>query len=113
MNRIGRSRLASRVIFMAVLLCGSAVMSSAAALEKKGLELAMDQFRAGRLSLAYSGFVRLADRDDPEAARIALIMLRHGKAMFGIEWGASQAQIERWRKLSMLPTQALVTEAGD
>ncbi len=74
---------------------------------------AMAQYRQGRWSAAYGRFCRLADQGNPEAARIALVMLRHGVTMYGTNWSASQPQIDHWMKLAQLPMAAPKSETGD
>lgn len=58
--------------------------------------LAVGAFRAGRFPEAYGRFVRLADRGDAEAARLALWMYQHGPTLFGREWDATPEQLARW-----------------
>jgi len=74
---------------------------------------ALDQFRQGRQAAAYGAFARLADHGDVEAARIALILLRHGDKLHGAAWGASQPQIDHWMRLARQPMAPLAAESGD
>jgi hypothetical protein len=68
---------------------------------------AMTKYKLGQWPAAYGRFVALADQGHPEAARIALIMLRHGVTMYGSDWGASQPQIDQWTKLAFQPMEPL------
>lgn len=74
---------------------------------------AMEQYQQGRWSAAYGRFVALADQGHAEAARIALLMLRHGVKMYGNDWSASQPQINEWMKLALQRTKTLESESGD
>jgi hypothetical protein len=57
-------------------------------------------FRAGRHAAAYGRFVRLANEGDREAATIALVMHRHGAALFGSVWDATTEELEYWSLLA-------------
>lgn len=61
--------------------------------------LAMQAFRAGRHAAAYARFAALADAGHAPSAQIALLMLRHGPALFGSDWYATPAQQMRWNAL--------------
>lgn len=74
---------------------------------------AMEQYKQGRWSAAYGRFVALADQGHAEAARIALLMLRHGAKMYGHDWSASQPQMDEWMKLALQPTKTLESKSGD
>lgn len=74
---------------------------------------ALEEYKAGRATSAYGKFMTLADAGDPEAARIALIMLRHGPEMYGTAWGASQPQIDHWILLAQKPMERIIAESGD
>ena len=74
---------------------------------------AMDQHKQGHWSDTYRRFSELADEGDPEAARIALLMFRHGSKMYGGDCGASQAQIHQWTKLALQPMDPVELVPGD
>lgn len=74
---------------------------------------ALALYRQGSWSGAYGRLCALADKGHAEAARMALLMLRHGSKMHGNDWGASQAQIRRWTALARSPMPPLVAMAGD
>lgn len=94
---------------MACCLLGSATAATAAdaAKPETAFTEAMTQYKQGKWPAAYGRFAELADQGHPEAARIALIMLRHGVSMYGSDWGASQPQIEQWTKLARERTEPL------
>lgn len=45
---------------------------------------------------AFDQFAALADRGDEDAARIALLMARHGRQLYGVELAAPQSRREAW-----------------
>ncbi|MDB5944919.1 MAG: hypothetical protein JWQ13_4485 [Ramlibacter sp.] len=53
-------------------------------------------YRDGRYSAAYGQFMQLADRGHLQSSRIALRMLRHGRAMYNTEWSAAPSQVATW-----------------
>lgn len=61
---------------------------------------AMRLYRDGRFAAAYGRFIQLADAGDPDAARIALVMLRHGGQLHGTEWTATVSQVRAWERSS-------------
>ena len=65
---------------------------------------AMKAFRDHRFAAAYGRFATLADAGHAPSAHVALVMLRHGRAMFGSDWYASPGQQARWN--------AIVVNAG-
>lgn len=56
-------------------------------------------FRTGRYASAYASFAALADAGHAPSAQIALLMVRHGPALFGSDWFATPAQQMRWNAL--------------
>jgi len=60
---------------------------------------AIDSFRARRYAAAYGRFASLADAGDVASARIALLMYREGRALFGSDWSATLGQQLRWTAL--------------
>jgi len=95
------------------LIAASAAALAAEASRVQSLTEAMDQYRQGRWSAAYGRFCVLADDGDAQAARIALVMLRHGSTMHGTLWSASQPQIEHWTQLARQVMDPLTSESGD
>ena len=86
-------------VLAALLLCANA--SAADVASDAAFNNAMAHYRDGKLAGAYGRFAALADQGHPEAARIALVMLRHGAKLYGHDWGASQSQIDHWMKLAL------------
>ncbi|MCE9660071.1 MAG: hypothetical protein K8R60_16030 [Burkholderiales bacterium] len=63
-------------------------------------------FRAGRHAAAYGRFARLANEGNREAAGIALVMHRHGVALFGSNWDATTEELEQWSALAQWADRA-------
>lgn len=63
------------------------------------LEQARADYDAGRYRQAFDAFSRLADRGDAEAARIAVLMARHGPRLYGDDFTVSAEQATRWTSL--------------
>jgi hypothetical protein len=57
-------------------------------------------FLARRYAEAYGRYAELADAGDPAAASMALAMVTHGPALFGSDWSATSAQLQRWSALA-------------
>lgn len=74
---------------------------------------AMQRYDEGRYALAYGRLVALADAGHPEAARVALMMLRYGPQLFGAAWSATPGQVDRWLAAASAPQPTLVAEGGD
>jgi len=62
---------------------------------------ALADFRAGRFSVAYGGFVDAANHGDTDAARFALFMVRYGPLAYGKHWSASPDEFGLWSELSL------------
>jgi hypothetical protein len=82
-----------------------------------GFAQALEQFRVGHHAAAFARFTRLADAGHGPSAQLALLMLRHGKAMFGAEWSATAGQQLRWHAHAVNSSRGLVpiveNDAGD
>ena len=59
-------------------------------------EAALDEYEANRWPQAYAALARLADGGHGDAARIALLMLRHGRPLYGMDFTASARQRQHW-----------------
>ncbi len=73
----------------------------------------MNLYRDCRWAAAYGRFAILADAGHAESARVALLMLWHGPRLYGSEWSAPRAQIERWSRLAGLNLPAFSADGGD
>lgn len=104
-------------VLAAFLVCGNAAAATSSSIDAARSEAlfneAMELYSVGRWSAAYGRFAALADQGNAEAARIALLMLRHGAKLYGRDWGASQPQINQWMTLAPLRMAPMKAEAGD
>lgn len=64
-------------------------------------EQALQAYEIQHFQEAYQGLVRLADEGHAEAARIALLMVRYGQPLYGIECIASAQQRDRWARVTV------------
>ena len=62
-----------------------------------GLDTAREAYQQGRWEAAYAAFSALADRGDAEAARIALLMHRHGQPLYRVALAARPEQRLQWQ----------------
>lgn len=76
-------------------------------------EYAVSLYKKARWAGAFGRFSALADRGHPEAARIALFMVRYGGELHGSRWTASQDQIDAWIALAGRNPVKFVPESGD
>lgn len=98
---------AVRVLAASLVCVGTAAGSPPAAAQAEAFEEAQDLYTQGKWPVAYGYFARLADDGHAQAATIAILMSRYGGSLYGYEWGASQAQIDRWIELSCRTMEAL------
>jgi hypothetical protein len=104
---------AARVLAVTLACVGAAAASPPAAVQAEAFEEALDLYDKGRWTAAYERFARLADEDQPEAAHIALLMVRYGARLYGQECAASQSQIDHWVALSLRRMETLRASAGE
>ena len=111
--QINPSRFVLHVL-AALLLCTNAAAASSAdeARPDPQFNEAMDLYSVGKWAAAYARFAVLADQGHTEAARIALLMLRHGSRLYGQTWGASQPQINQWMTLALQRMEELKAQSG-
>lgn len=60
------------------------------------LEQAHADYEAGRYRQAFDAFTRLAGQGDAEAARMAILMARHGSWLYGEDFAVTAAQVWQW-----------------
>lgn len=70
-------------------------------------------YQQARWAGAFGRFAALADRGHPDAARIALIMLRYGRELYRTEWSATDAQVARWVDAANRGVSFQVGRSGD
>jgi hypothetical protein len=73
--------------------------STATLKARAGFVEALALYRAGRWSAAYGRFIEQAAKGDADAARFALMMLRHGNELYGTEWTAAPSQVALWERM--------------
>lgn len=103
-------------LLSALLVAAPASAADAAAAASSGLDVqAASEFRCGRHAAAFGRLARSADAGDRRAARIALLMVDEGPALFGRSWYASFDQRRRWTALAQRPVSAALDsgEAGE
>jgi hypothetical protein len=82
------------------LAAGGTQAQTAAVQDEARFAEALQLYQAGRWSGAYGRFIKLADQGHPAAARIALLMLRHGGDLYKTEWTASPSQVAHWERVA-------------
>jgi hypothetical protein len=91
-----RPAAAIRSIGLAAVLC----LCGAAGAQPPDYAQAVQLYRQGRVSAAYGMFVAAANNGDPDAARVALFMLRYGPVLYATHWDASTEEVENWSLLA-------------
>ena len=74
---------------------------------------AMQLYHDCHYSAAYGRLAQLADGGHPEAARIALLMVRLGPQLYRNEWSATQNQIHHWIETARINPQFFVADGDD
>jgi hypothetical protein len=77
----------------------ASVPAGAAGIADIEYDNAVRSFRAGRTADAYGLFIDLANRGDPDAARIALFMYSYGATLYGSHWDANPPDVAYWNML--------------
>lgn len=80
-----------------LLATGTPAAAEATAAEAR--ETAQRHYELGKHREAFDAYAHLADSGDPEAARIALLMVRHADRLYDGRPAATAAQVKRWRLL--------------
>ncbi|MEZ5662884.1 MAG: hypothetical protein R3E94_05050 [Burkholderiaceae bacterium] len=68
-------------------------------------EVALQNYEDCRWQLAFDGLSRQADQGHGDAARIANLMVRYGRTLYGQAFAASEAQMQRWRAIAVATPQ--------
>ncbi len=88
------------------------------AADAREIDAAHATYERGHWPEAYAGFARLADRGNPDAARIARLMLRHGARLYGQGFEATPYQELYWGWLQQCiggcgaPEHVLIAPSG-
>lgn len=102
----------ARPLLAAALAAALAAPAGAANVDQRFIA-AMQLYHGGRFAAAYGRLIELADAGHADAARMALLMLRHGPVLHLGQWSASRGQIRRWLDLASQRQPAPAAEAGD
>jgi hypothetical protein len=95
----GVLRRAALVAASTLFIATGAQAGPAAAVADREYAEALQSFRSGRTSEAFGRFVELANRGDPDAARVALFMHQYGSALYGKQWDAFPNDVAYWSSL--------------
>jgi len=85
----------------------------AAASVDQRFSAAMELYHQARYAAAYGRLIQLADDGHAKAARVALLMLRHGPALYRSQWTATPQQMRDWLDLASSRQSTLLADAGD
>lgn len=85
----------ARAALLSLLLAGAAAAAQEPA---PSFEQAMLAYERSHWAEAYAGFAQLADRGNPEAARLALQMWAWGPRLYGTRFAASEPQVRQWQQ---------------
>ena len=113
LDRIPPLPAASRCAWWLCVASLAALAAAPAAAADDGFAAAMGAYDEGRHALAYDRLVALADAGHPEAARIALLMLRYGPRLYGVRLAATPTQVDRWLAAAGTRQPALVAAGRD
>lgn len=86
----------SSVAALSVVAVPAAAQTASAPVQAALYQAALDDYEANRWPQAYAALARLADAGHGDAARIALLMLRHGRPLYGMDFIASAQQRQHW-----------------
>jgi hypothetical protein len=84
-----------------VLLAGAGPVRADDGVGSERIDRAALAFRERHFAQAYGEFARRADAGDASAALSALVMARHGPALFDSAWSATPGQLRRWTALAL------------
>jgi hypothetical protein len=101
--RRGRGMAAALGCALACACVAAAPADDAAAFER-----AMDDYHVQRFGPAFEVLSGLADTGHAQAARIALLMSRHGLRLYGREFALDAARRERWSAVASVPPATLL-----
>lgn len=96
-----QSFLPRRALAAATLALAAGATTAAAAqpgVPAADSDAAMRAYEVNHWPQAYAAFAALADQGHAEAARVALLMRRHGPALYGQRFAADDRQVELWSR---------------
>lgn len=77
------------------------------------LDTSFQAYEDGRWADAFDAAAGLADAGDACAAKLALLMLRHGEQLYGVGFSAEPCRIARWAKRVLQTTAELHRLRGE
>ena len=86
----------SSPLLLSVVTVSAEAQTASASSQAAVFEAALDEYEANRWPQAYAALARLADGSHADAARIALLILRHGRPLYGMDFTASAQQRQHW-----------------
>lgn len=81
---------------LSVVAVPAAAQTASAPSQPALYEAALEEYEANRWPQAYAALARLADGGHADAARIALLMQRHGRSLYGMDFMARAQQRQHW-----------------
>lgn len=86
-------------VVAATLFIATGVHAGAGAIADREYAEAVQTFRSGRMAEAFGRFAALANRGDPDSARVALFLHQYGPALYGKHWDAFPQDVAYWGTL--------------
>ena len=81
---------------VAVVLCTACAIGDAEERDTAAFTTAVRLYEDGHWAFAFERLATLADQDHAPAAKLALLMLRYGSALYGTSFVARPEQVARW-----------------
>lgn len=91
------------------LCCGATLAPGLLAAEDPLVE-ALQCYERNQWPQAFAALSELADGGNAEAARIAALMWRYGRMLYGVEFQASASQVARWQALASAAATSQVAD---
>jgi hypothetical protein len=85
--------------------CALALSVAAHAAPESEFNSAVASYRAQRYSEAFGRMMSLANRGDPDAARIALFMHQYGPQLYGSYWDLNPEEVLLFQQVASLARQ--------
>jgi len=90
--------IAARTVLIGLLALGSEAALAGTAEDDFIYRQALEFYGDGHWSAAFGRFAALAERGHPDAARIALMMVRYGPELYRSAWTVTPGQLVRWQE---------------
>lgn len=99
-------QFACATLIVALLSCAAPAQAAGGSEADPPFERAVLAYERNHWDEAWAGFAVLADAGDPEAARIALLMQRHAKDLYGATWIVPPEWLQHWSCVASSASQA-------